>query len=204
MPRGAARCNECTSYQRWRRHVQFWAAFFLAIGGLFTLISGGWSAAVYVLDRYSDTRFKVTSSDNLRIYLRVWNTGRRPSTLVGYRLRFADAPGKALELDLSDKDQPEATNVISPGNPVKVSLARSLASTIPAASRGKQYTEQELQTLLHDPKLPWVDRPLTLEVDVEESSDPWCPWNFFRSHHTRTDRFPAGRIRQFIAKSLGG
>ena len=205
MPRNAERCNGCTSYQRWRRHIQFWAAFALAIGGFFTLISTGWSGVVYVLDRNSDTKFKVTSSDDLRIYLRVWNTGRRPSTLVGYRLIFDDSPRKELELDLSDKDQPEATNVIAPGGAVaKVSLARALLSTIPAASRRKQYTEPELQELLHDPKSPWVDRLLTLEVDVEESSDPWCPWNLFRSHHTRTDRFPAGRIQKFVVRSLGG
>jgi len=195
MPADADRCNGCSTYQGRRRHLPFIAAFALLLSSLYGLISGGCSGFSYLNDRNSYTKFKVTSSDDRRVYLRVWNTGRKPSTLVGFRLIFDDMPDKEAALELSDKDQPDATNVIASGTPVKIGLSIPLTESIPAAQRGKQYTDKERFGLLTS---PWIDRPLTLEVDVEESDDPCCfgiPW---RTHHTRSDRFPAVRISKFI------
>jgi hypothetical protein len=195
MPDGAGRCNECSTYQGKRRHLPFIAAVALFVSSLYGLISGGCSGFSYLMDRNSDTKFKVTSSDEQRVYLRVWNTGRKPSTLVGFRLVFDDMPGKEATLELSDKDQPEATNVIASGSPVKIGLSIPMTESIPAAQRGKQYTDKERNSLLVS---RWIDRPLTLEVDVEESDDPCCFGFAWRSHHTRSDRFPAVRISRFI------
>jgi len=202
IPARAERCNECQSYQgRWRKRLQFWAAAFLAVSTIFTLISGGASGYSYVFDSFSHTRFKVTSSDDLRIYTRVWNTGRKPSTLVGFRLLFDGLPGKELPLVLSEHDQSEATNVVPGGAPVKIGLARVVNPPLPAMRSKRTADDDAVQKLFTG---AWDDRHLTLEVKVEESIDPWCPWNFFRATHTRTDRFPAGRISEFVRGSLGG
>jgi hypothetical protein len=201
MPKEAKRCNHCSSFQGEAKYLMFGVSLATLLFTCFGLISGGVSGCSYVADRNSNTRFKVTSSDERRLYLKVWNTGRKPSTLVGYRLIFDKRPDKEAMLDLSDKDQADATNVIAPGSIAKIGLAIPLDATIPTSTRGKQYTEKERRELLPS---PWVEQPLTLEVDVEESSDPCCFGIPIRFHHKRTDRFPAGRISRFIVGSMGG
>jgi hypothetical protein len=198
MPKAAKRCTKCSSFQGVAKDVLFYGSLATL---LFGLISGGVSGFSYVADRNSDTKFKVTSSDERRVYLKVWNTGRKPSTLVGYRLIFDKTPNKEAMLDLSDKDQPDATNVIAPGNFVKIGLTLPLEETIPASRKRNQYTDKERRELLPS---PWVEQPLKLEIDVEESNDPCCLGIPIRLYHTHTDKFPAGRISRFIIGSMGG
>ena len=204
MPQEADRCNACSSYQGKRKHLPFLAAMALFVSSVFGLVSGGSSGVSYLIDQDSHTKFKVTSSDDKRLYLKVWNTGRKPSTLIGFRLIFDQMPNKEAMLELSDVDQPDATNVIAPGPPVKIGLSIPLESTIPASQRGKQYSDKERHDLLV--ASPRTERPLTLEVDVEESDDPCCFWNLIplRTHHARSDKFPAARISKFIVNSMGG
>jgi hypothetical protein len=203
MPKGARRCNDCTSYQSWRKHLQFWAAFLLAISTIFGLISGGWSGWTYILDRHSNTNFKVSGSSETCVYLGVWNSGRKPSTLTDFRLIVDNHPGKEFALELSDRDQPAGKNVIPAGGSITVGLSPALTKTLPVWRRSMQFTDDEQANLFNNPH--WVDRMFTLQVDIEESDDP-C--TFFcdppRSHRTRTERFPAGRISRFIRKTMGG
>ena len=86
----------------------------------FAICNGVYLAASYLSDRDSYTRFKVTSANDDHVILKAWNTGRRPSTLVAYRVICDEWPAKEVTLDLSDKDKLEAMNVIAPGNPVKI------------------------------------------------------------------------------------
>jgi hypothetical protein len=201
MPKEASRCTECSSFQGGAKYFLFYASLAALISASFGLVSGGVSGFSYVADRNSDTKFKVTSSDERRVYLKVWNTGRKPSTLIGYRLIFDKAPNKEAMLDLSDKDQPAATNVIEPGSFVKIGLAIPLEEMIPKSRKQSQYSEKERRELLPS---PWPEQPLTLELDVEESDDPCCFGIPIRTYHTHKDKFPAGRISQFIIGSMGG
>ena len=202
MPKEAERCNSCTAFQDRRRHYLFYATLGTLVTTTITLVSAGSSGFSYLDGLSSHTRFKVTSSDEKRVYLKVWNTGRKPSTLVGYRLIFDKKPDKETMLDLSDKDQPDAANLIAPGGAgVKIGLTIPLDEAIFPSMRRRQYTDKERRELLPS---PWVEQPLTLEVDVEESSDPCCFGIPIRLHHTYTDKFPAGRISRFITGSMGG
>lgn len=195
MPKGAPFCTECNLYQSKRKHLPAIATWFSLLLASFAVVSGVLSAWTYLAERDSHTRFKVTSSDEHRVYLRVWNTGRKPSTLVGFRLVFDDMPNKETMFELSDKDQPEATNVIASGSPVKIGLSIPMTEAIPASRLGKQYTDKERSTMLVS---RWIDRPLTLEVNVEESNDPCCFGFSWRPHHTRSEKFPAARISRFM------
>jgi hypothetical protein len=201
IPKKAKHCNECKSFQDWRRILLFYSLPIGFLAALFPVLSGGFSGLAYLHDRNSDTKLKVTTSDDARIYVMVWNTGRKPSTLVSYRLIFDQMPRREFLFELSDKDQPVTANVIVPGNPIKIGLSLVAAESIPTSAQGRQYTDQNRRDLLHS---NWTERPLTLEIDVEESDDP-CTFCFSpRLHHTRSDHFPANRIEKFLRGSMGG
>jgi hypothetical protein len=189
MPRDALRCIPCGTYRhRWRRRVQLWSIQATWISAIFALISAAVAGIAYVDEHMSHTKFKVTNSDMEAIHLQVWNSGLRPSMLTGFRLIFDDLPGNPVTLDLAKQDQHGATKFIAGGQQMDVAVNRAL--------NAMQYNDANLQRLLCDPK--WTERPVTLQVDVEESIDPWCPWNLFRSHHAREDKVHAGRISDFI------
>jgi len=186
MPRDALRCNPCGTYRhRWRRRVQLWSVQATWISAIFALISAAVAGIAYVDEHMSHTKFKVTNSNIEAINLQVWNSGLRPSMLTGFRLIFDDLPGNPVTLQLAKQDQLGATMFIAGGQQMEVGVNRTLNAT--------HYNDANLQALVCDPK-----RPVTLQVDVEESIDPWCPWNLFRSHHTREDRVHAGRISDYI------
>lgn len=195
LPLKAKRCNKCGSYEGIRRHVPFWGSFLLVVSTIVTLISATYSAVVYVADRNSDTQFKVTSADESRIHLRVWNSGRKPSTLTSFRLVFDAQPAKELMLELSKDDKVNASSVITGSTPQAVALSRSLDDTVPDDRRALQYTADELKKLLGTDS--WINQKLTLKVDVQESNDG------AGSYHTREDRFAAFQISDFLKGTLG-
>jgi hypothetical protein len=215
---GATICSRCKEYQSCRRYFPVTATIIGLVGGLIGVIAAVVPAVSYFLDRDSHTRFKVTSSNENQVYLKVWNTGRKPSTLVGYRLIFDDLPGKEVMLGLDKVNKEAANNVISPGAPIKIGLTRPLPSTIPPSLALREYGDEEILKLL-DGK-PFTDLKLTLQVDVEESDDPgWDPLGFIllrqlnwmgrfrwllapRQYHTRRDQFRADRIEEFINGSI--
>jgi hypothetical protein len=194
LPKGATFCAECKLYQDWRRHVPIYGTIVALCVGIIaagTAVKGVWT---YVSDYDSNTRFKVTSSDADHVYLKVWNTGHRPSTLVAYRLLFDESRENEVLLDLDTRTREAGNNVIDPGVPVKIGLTRALL-TEPYSNHVEQYRAERVKHALAG-KL-FNDVPMTLIVDVEESSD-----SSGESHQERRDRFTANRIHEFIEGSI--
>jgi len=192
--RGATFCSHCKLHQGWRRNVPIGATIVTLAFTIVGIVSGVMPALNYYFERNSETRFKVTSSNANRLYLKVWNTGRRPSTLVAYRLLFDDLPNRAIVLDLDTTTREAAMNVIAPGEPVKIGLTRPL-TTGSYSNQVDQFLADRIKSVIAG-RLP-EDIQMTLVLDVEESDD-----SSGESYHTRRDRFSASRIREFIEGSI--
>ena len=189
------RCNACQAYQsRWPRLSTIVSLSSLALG-VIGVISAATSAWTYVHDE-SNTRFKLTGAGPEQIYVKAWNSGRKPSALVAFRLVFDRLPGQETTLDLSPEDKLKAANVIAPGAFVDLILRRPVENSLPVSLRAQQYRARQVQDLLHDPATR-DQEPLTLKIDVEESSDP--PG----THRTYPDHFTAQRISDFITRNWG-
>ena len=191
MPETAERCNSCGAFQGLKKNLLFAAMVVTFISGIFSLISGGFTGLSYLVDRNSDTKFKVTSIDAKVLHLKVWNTGRKPSRIVGYRLRFSDES----RLDDAKLVQVDGDAVINPGNPVNVGVTvNEFVRHLRPGSKDEQYTKDEIREWLSDQKHPLI---LQVEADVEESGHLWN-----LSDHpfvvSKTDAVSAGLIREFI------
>jgi hypothetical protein len=198
MPAEARFCNECKSYQSWRWY--FSVAAFSLLAGVITAVQGLHLGATYLSELDSHTKFKVSSADERHLYLRVWNTGRKPSVLVAYHLHFnGNPPLKDATLQLSDENAAEARNVIVSGSPVKIELTMGSDSLeiLPDAGNN-QNTKARITPGLGS-------QSVVLDVDVEESDDPsegFRPWITPRKFHTRRDAFSIDRIKPFIVWNM--
>jgi hypothetical protein len=192
IPLGASFCSRCMLYGGLRRHFNMAATALSLVIALFAVIRGFYLTGAYLSDRNSHTRFKVTGSDQSHVYLRIWNTGRKPSALLSYRLKFADLPAaKELTLQQFNEDEKKATNLIVPGkDPVSIALGLPLREELPAAQQSKQYTSDELRTLRQK---PLNEISVILEIDVEESDDEG-------TSQPRRDQFKADRINKLIGR----
>jgi len=189
---GSKRCNVCESYQDWRRHFSVSQAALALLIALFAVIANLFTAGSYLAGRESNTTFKVSSNDSKFLYLKVWNTGQKPSTLTGFRLKFSDhLPIENATLDLAADDA-----VIVPGNPIKIAVTvKELALTLLKVGGKERHGKPEVKALID--KQDQGPIMLTLEVDVEESGHLWNPTSrpFVA---TRKDTFSADRISKFI------
>jgi hypothetical protein len=193
MPFKAKVCNACNSHRGLFRYLPTSHTTLGLLTGLFGVIATVFTAANYLLDRNSNTRFKVTSSDDVRIYLKVWNLGKKTSALSAYRLEFdKDLHLPTVPLRLSDDDKKKAMSVIEPGASVTLGL------TIPKLEPLAPYTKEDVVKALADES--GSEKAVTLEIDVEESDDPREAHlgNPRRLFHTRSDTFPVNRIAEFI------
>lgn len=195
IPAGAAFCTKCNLYQNKRKHLHVFDTVFRLILAFFAVLSGVFSAAAYLYDRNSDTRFWVTNADANVVHLKVLNTGRKPSRLVGYRLKFI---GPRLISD-STLYQVEGDNVIGIGAPVTVGLSLDELSRSRKLIDNKQrYLKTDVKNLLAKDGEIWLVR---VEVDIEESGHFWEP---FSSPFVvqRSDTVPATQLAKFIIGRL--
>jgi hypothetical protein len=209
LRKGSRYCKACSTDQRvpWLKSV-------VALISLGPLLTGMVALYNYAADYHSQTHLKVTSADGQHIFLKAWNSGGQPSTLVGYRLIFDDgATGKEVMLDLMQQDKRNGPNVITTGNPVLIRLVAVLPANVPAPRTAAQYTVEERTAILGS-KSSLSELPVTLEIDVQESNDPghsiWdgrrlpasIRWLITAPIHTRRDRFTADRIAEFIQETV--
>ncbi len=210
LPKGAKRCNACTSYRSaWLRWLPLVASTFSMLFWMVGACTGVRTAVVYLHDRESDTKFKVTGDDvksGLEIYLKAWNTGRKASSLARYRLKFDGAlPIKDAVLRLGDKDQQKAANVIAAGGSAPITLALYTNDELHRKDDASAQDAVAFQNDLADKIAKHA--AITLEIDVEESDDPssgfwrFWPWSKLRQHHIREDHFEARLIKEFILKA---
>ena len=197
MPAGAKHCNACNSYKKWRRHLPIVSAIASMSGGSVLVASAVVSVFLFFYKSCSDTHFRVGRSETASvgaeapIYVKVWNTGREPSTLVGYHLLFDNVCGKETTLALTPSDSTEAKNVIASGAPVVIKLTTPPRDQLPKSLRDIQYQKSDVEPL------DWQHtHPMTLIIDVQES------YNHPGRHHPLKDQFLSERIASFIASNF--
>jgi hypothetical protein len=199
IPEEALRCNACQVYQnRWLRHFPVSATAIALIAAFIGVVSAVLPAISYFRERDSHTRFKVTAAIPTRLYLKVWNTGRKPSVVIAHRLKFGDLSIETVPLDLSDEDKEAGTNVITSREPIRIGLWK------PKLEIYKPGHKQKYQRAEIDKQFS-TDKPVTLELDIQESNDPWTGFGRCtppRPFHRRMETVPARLIHDFILGQL--
>jgi hypothetical protein len=188
LPPGAERCNGCNTYQTGLlKRIPFSQNVLALIVALVAVISPAVTALLYLFDRPSNTTIKVSGADDKGIYVKVWNTGKQPSTLLGYHLRFGGQfPIPDMELGLSNSDSQMGKNVVSSATPVTLTLVPTDQTWLPKPDHAEGYTSREFE--------PFKNKEITLVIDVEESRTFPKWWRF----PERSDHFPIKRIRAFL------
>jgi hypothetical protein len=160
------------------------ATFAQIFGGPIAVVGAVLSVWWFFADYRSHTEFKVARADMNFVYLKVWNTGRQPSALVGYRLRFDKKSDKEVVLTLRNSDAESSKNVIASGAPVDIAIA---------LSDWKGLTPGDVRQLAG-----WDStQRMTLFIDVQES------WDDAGEHHVREDHFLSARIAPLIRYNWG-
>lgn len=190
IPLDADYCNQCKSNQgRIGRHLPLSATVPALLALLLTLVT---SAIVplysWWMERNSHTFVKVTGANPQYIVAKAWNTGRRPSTLVAYRLTCDAVSGRAFFLDLSRDDKLDAKNVIESRAPQRIRLSIPVAD--PQQPPQPQMTDSDRLIMASA-------AVLTLEVDIKESDD--LEGTAGKIHHYR-DRFDRKLIEPFLVQ----
>jgi hypothetical protein len=186
-------CGRCVKSRRLRTSLTQWQTILALVSGLAAVIATGLIPAVrYIADRNSSTSFFVAGADELKIHVWLANTGRQPSILRAYRLVFDKSlPIENQQMELARVDEEGGKNVIPPGQTAQISLfVAELRTKLPRAKLEELITSSDVK----------------LEIDVKESDDPQggCPCfiRHPRRFHTRTDTFPAERIKAFIMRNV--
>jgi len=197
----AKRCNACQSFQHrgaliWKKIVSLLAAW----TPVAAVVTGVWAGYLYIRDYDSDTHFKFATTRNLTLYLNVWNSGNKPSSLLHYRLIFEDFDLADVELVLIPEDQEAAVSVIASGKPVKLGIRIPHEPFLFERASGLPYTKDRARELFKNGSSARV----RLDIDVEESSDSPGSFHLFpsRPFHTRSDWFTADRVSEFILDNM--
>jgi hypothetical protein len=180
----AKRCNACGTFQRGlRSYLPFSQTVLTLLVALIAVTSPAITGVLYLRDYYSNTKFTVAGADNLRISVKVWNTGRQPSTVTGCRfLPNGSLPITLPELDLAPEDRKDGKNVIVSREPVTLHFVATTPKWLPKAGHSEGFTRQEFQ--------PIESQLLKMSIEVEESNS--------RKGSAPPEIFPVRRIREFL------
>jgi hypothetical protein len=190
----ALRCNRCDSPQTtWRRFV---SSEFKWLTILFLVIGNLYAAGSFLSDRHSYTSIKMVRANEQRIYLKAWNTGKKPSALTDFSLCFP--PGMGINTTVLEPATGDS--VVPPNGSIEIAL-RVANDLCRSRKRGstERYTKEEVVAGLEARR----SRPLTvrLGVMVEESGHAWD----LAAHPTfvrKGDTFAETRIKEFIEAVL--
>jgi len=168
IPKNASRCNACSSYQRpWQRIFTTSKEAFGWLTALFAVIGNLVLGIAYVLENQSSTSYAVVDANLENIYVDVWNTGKRSSRLVGYRLTFKD-DDRLIEkntLALMPVDEAagrrEQVAIIAESQTRRISM-RPIA-------RLKMRCSKYDNKCIEDIRKQLVQQTLRLEITIEES-----------------------------------
>ncbi len=196
IPPYAPYCKECQSYQSGVRRffsvsntTLAWLTAFLAL--ISTVVSGG----SRILDRESQTGFKVTGAKVGRIHIQAWNSGREPSTLLNYELEIDDHANvevceskliltPASQTDKQPAQQVEKRIIIQRGPPQKIDLGPMVNFKTKACTPSDDPCIQRIRDQLQG-------RTFTMRIQVQESSH-W--WNFTPYLSTKNDQEVPGEV----------
>lgn len=183
IPVSAKLCSVCKTYQRWWRFLSEFTTALPAVA-LAAMVSGVWTAGTYLYDRNSHTNFKFISANANVVYLTVWNTGQKPSALLGGRLSFGGLPIDDVALLLPDIDVRQAKTVIHKDDRALIALN---VSPFLGLHNGKYaYTKQEVNDKLKSQKV-------TLYLYVNESDGETV---------APSDVVTVNRLQEFIMKGM--
>ncbi|HEX3070211.1 MAG TPA: hypothetical protein VHX14_16715 [Thermoanaerobaculia bacterium] len=167
IPFKAKYCNSCKSYQGVFRYVSFSQTTVALMAAVLALLVALAPHVDAFFHRQSDTSFTVTGADGDAIYVHLMNSGRKPSIIRACSLAIAGV-AQPVTLEFLNKDTHDAKNVIRPASEGTVGLTASGVSVAPEDTT-----------------------PVTLQMMIEESSDP--------KPKPKTETFPARRIHEFFA-----
>jgi hypothetical protein len=181
IPPFAPYCKECKSYQSGvRRFFSLSNTTIAWVTAFFAVISTIVSAGSHILDRESETGFKVTGANDGSIHIRAWNSGRKPSTLLNYQLEIDKTSPEVLEDKLiltpnsQNENQPaqqvEKRIIILQGRSRQIDLAavKALTTTACTSSDDKSCIQRIRDQLNR--------RTFTLSIQVQESGRWWKLW----------------------------
>lgn len=121
IPRGAKVCKVCKAYQNsWPRRLLLAGTMAPQVVAVLAIVSNILLIST-LLDTESHTDFRVASADNTEIHLRIWNSGKKASSLLSFQLTFDDVDVGPVVLMVNPDDE-DKVSVIEPGNPITVLL----------------------------------------------------------------------------------
>lgn len=99
IPVGIGFCNNCKSYQDWRRHIPGSQVPLTLLTTLIAVITPAIAVMSWVLHYDSATSAVFVSASRDKILVYVWNTGRNPSAVLKTRLLYTGASLQDADLD---------------------------------------------------------------------------------------------------------
>ncbi len=183
MPTSARYCNQCKSYRDWRRFIPITSVAYSGLSTLFAVLALFITHYANFQNRESKTSISFTGADASIVYIHVLNTGRKPSTLRAYRLKFDKLPIETARLVLAG-DGHEVKSVIPAGGEARIGL-RVSGLILRDDPTEKPYSAAEINQIVDAEQV-------TLEIDVEESNGSFV----------RSVSFEAFQIRALIQNKL--
>lgn len=99
IPYDAGFCNNCKSYQDWRRYIPGSQVPLALLTALIAIITPAITAVSWLRHYQSNTSAVFVSAGPDKILVYVWNTGRNPSAVLKTRLLYTGAPLQDADLD---------------------------------------------------------------------------------------------------------
>lgn len=183
MPMSARFCGKCKSYRDWRRFIPITSVVYSGLSTFFAVLALFITQYANFQNRESKTSISFTGADTSIVYVHVLNTGRKPSMLRAYRLKFDKLPIETARLVLTG-DGHEVKSVVPAGGETRIGLR--VYGFIPRDDlTKKQYSAAEINQIVDAEQV-------TLEIDVEESNGSFV----------RSVNFEAFQIRALIQNKL--
>lgn len=185
MTSDAQHCNACHSYRDLRRFIPITSSVYSGLSTLFAVLALFITHYANFQNRESKTSISFTGADNRVIYVHVANSGRKPSTLRAYRLKFGDMI-ETERLVLLTGDGRDISSVIPAEGEARIGLlVRGLTPARKHPDKEARYKVAEI-----DPQLDAMQ--VTLEIEVEESN----------GRFVRSVEFEVFQIRTLIQNKL--
>jgi RNA polymerase subunit RPABC4/transcription elongation factor Spt4 len=171
MPPKVKYCNACKNFRDLRRFIPGATNVLYALSILLTVGALSLSHIEHFLNRESKTSIAFAAADEKTIYVHILNTGRKPSTLRGYKLQFGELIQDAVLVPQAGDGRDVSTVVPAEGE-LRIGLLVNGLVPVPG-----------------NPPIPPArlnDITATLVIDVDESNGSVQRFVRFQSLQIRT------------------
>ncbi len=158
MPKKADYCNECKSYQDWRRHIPGSQVTLSLLIALVAVLTPAVTVVNWILDYPSHTSAALVTADAGKIVLIVWNTGRKPSAVTRCQLLYSG-------VGIQDVPELAATSRVTPLIPaggqsvIELAVPPPKAKTVTLSNKESANVLIDVQESNGDRRLPPVRLP---------------------------------------------